>query len=157
MSVNEATLAAMREALDDEFKARATYRQVIAKFGPVRPFINIVEAEDRHAHALLDLFAGFGVAPPEDTWADRVTAPASLEDACAAAVQGEIENAAMYDRLLATVDDPVVKDVLRQLQRASQENHLPAFRRCLDRERGGGGRGGRGRGRRFRGGEGARE
>ncbi|NQV79017.1 MAG: DUF2202 domain-containing protein [Alphaproteobacteria bacterium] len=151
MSVNEATLAAMREALDDEFKARATYRQVIAKFGPVRPFINIVEAEDRHAHALLDLFAGFGVAPPEDTWADRVTAPASLEDACAAAVQGEIENAAMYDRLLATVDDAAVKDVLRRLQCASQENHLPAFRRCLERQRGGGGQG---RGRGFRGGRG---
>lgn len=149
MAVDEQSLAALREALDDEYKARATYRQVIATFGPVRPFINIVEAEDRHARTLLNLFARFGVTPPEDTWAGRVAIPTSLEAACADAVQGEIENAAMYDRLLAMVDDPVVTEVLHRLQRASQENHLPAFRRCVERERGGGGRG-RGRGGRFR-------
>lgn len=40
------------EALDDEYKARATYRKVIEAFGPVRPFVNIVEAEDRHAEAI---------------------------------------------------------------------------------------------------------
>jgi rubrerythrin len=150
-AVSAATLAAMGEALDDEYKARATYRKVIATFGPVRPFVNIVEAEDRHVRALLDLYAGFGVAPPIDDWPGRVTAPASLEEACTAAVQGEIDNAAMYDRLLAAVDDPAVQNVLRALQRASQENHLPAFRRCLARD---GGDGGGGRGRRFRGGRG---
>ncbi len=34
----------LTEALQDEYKSQATYRKVIEKFGPVRPFINVVEA-----------------------------------------------------------------------------------------------------------------
>lgn len=56
MSVDEKTIEALRDALDDEYKARATYQSVIDKFGPVRPFVNIIEAEERHASALLRLF-----------------------------------------------------------------------------------------------------
>ena len=41
--MTEKTLAALREALEDEYKAQATYRKVIEKFGGIRPFINIVE------------------------------------------------------------------------------------------------------------------
>ncbi len=53
--------------------------------------------------------------------------------------------AALYDRLLAGTTRFDVLETCRNLQRASQENHLPAFRRCA--ERGGPGRGqGRGRG-----------
>ncbi len=44
------------EAINDEYKARATYRHVIRKFGEIRPFINIVDAESRHIEALLPLF-----------------------------------------------------------------------------------------------------
>ncbi len=32
--------SALLEALEDEYKARATYRLVINKFGQIRPFIN---------------------------------------------------------------------------------------------------------------------
>ena len=137
MALDAQTIAALREALDDEFCARATYRKVIEAFGPVQPFVNIVEAEDRHAEALLALFAKFGIEPPEDTWPDRVTAPKTLADACQAAVEAEIANEAMYERLLAGISDPDVLTVMRRLQQASQERHLPAFRRCLERETGG--------------------
>lgn len=123
----------MREALEDEYRARATYRAVIDAFGPVRPFVNIVEAEDRHAKALLRLFERFGVQSPRDTWAERVKAPRTLADACRAGVEAEIENEAMYERLLSHVTDPSVRLVLQRLQRASRERHLPAFRRCLAR------------------------
>lgn len=139
MTPDAKTIEALREALDDEYKARATYRKVIEAFGPVRPFVNIVEAEDRHAKALLTLFSRFGVEPPQDTWAERVTAPRTLVDACRAGVDGEIENEAMYERLLRQISDPAVLTVMRRLQRASQERHLPAFRRCLERETSGGG------------------
>ncbi len=44
---------ALVEALQDEYKARATYRLVISKFGEIRPFINIIESEERHIQALL--------------------------------------------------------------------------------------------------------
>ena len=32
------SIEAPREALEDEYKARATYRKIIEVFGPVRPF-----------------------------------------------------------------------------------------------------------------------
>jgi rubrerythrin len=141
MILDEKTLDAMREALEDEYRARASYRKVIEAFGPVRPFANIVEAEDRHAKALLALFERFGAEPPQDTWPGRVKAPSTLVEACRAGVEGEIENEAMYERLIAQITDPEVLTVMRRLQRASQERHLPAFRRCLERETSGGGRG----------------
>jgi rubrerythrin len=136
------TIEALSEALDDEYKARATYRKVIECFGPVRPFVNIVEAEDRHVHALLTQFHRLGETPPADSWPERVKAPDSIEQACANAVQAEIENDAMYTRLLSEVNDAQVHSVLLRLQEASRNQHLPAFRRCLDR----GGGEGRGRG-----------
>ena len=48
--------SALLEALEDEYKARATYRLVINKFGQIRPFINIIQSEERHIQALLPLF-----------------------------------------------------------------------------------------------------
>ena len=134
--MNEQTIAALNEALQDEFKARATYNKVIETFGPIRPFINIVEAEDRHASALLRQFERLGLKPPKDEWAGRIEAPTSIAIACEEAIAAEIENAEMYDRLLAVVGDATIRNVLLNLQDASQNRHLPAFRRCLERHRG---------------------
>lgn len=136
MPVDQKTIDALREAIDEEYRSRATYRSVIEAFGPVRPFVNILEAETRHADALLSLFECFGVEPPQDKWAGKVRAPTTLVEACRAAVEGEIENAAMYDRLLNQISDPEARKVMQRLREASQERHLPAFRRCLQRETG---------------------
>ncbi len=38
-------IRALNEALDDEYRSLATYDQVLADFGEVRPFSNIREAE----------------------------------------------------------------------------------------------------------------
>ena len=40
----------------------------------------------------------------------------------------------MYGRLMDEVSDPVVRRVIRRLAEASQQRHLPAFKRCLSRE-----------------------
>jgi len=61
----------LTEAINDEYKARATYRMIISKFGEIRPFINIVEAESRHIQALLPLFDKYGVPVPEDKGFER--------------------------------------------------------------------------------------
>ena len=61
----------MADALDDEYKSRETYAQVIRDFGEVRPFINIVEVEARHIEALLAPFKRYGIAAPENIWEDR--------------------------------------------------------------------------------------
>lgn len=140
---------ALHDALDDEYKAWATYDQVIADFGEVRPFSNIREAEARHIAALNQLFAAYGLAVPPNGWPGRVPRYASLEQACEAGVKAEIENAALYERLLAATSRPDILGVLRNLQEASQQRHLEAFRRCVQQT--GAGRGcGEGHGRRNR-------
>ncbi|MGK7951119.1 MAG: DUF2202 domain-containing protein [Xenococcaceae cyanobacterium] len=125
---------ALIEALEDEYKARATYELVISKFGKIRPFVNILESEKRHIQALLFLFRKYEIPIPVDNWAEKVTAPASVVEACQIGVRAEIENGEMYKRLLAlTSEYPDVRRVFLNLQRASQENHLSAFQRCAAR------------------------
>jgi len=53
--------------IEDEYKARATYRRVIETFGSVQPFSNIVESEGRHISALLSLFERYDLTPPIGT------------------------------------------------------------------------------------------
>jgi rubrerythrin len=136
------------DALEDEYKAEATYAAVLTRFGDVRPFSNIVGSERRHSTAIARQLERLGHTVPTNKLMGTIEAPATLADACSAAIEGEIENIALYDRLLPSISDPEVRHVLENLQRASRENHLPAFRRCLERSRGQDqGRGpGRGRG-----------
>ena len=114
---------------------------MIRDFGPVRPFVNIVEAEARHISALLALFERCGMTPPENRWAGKTPRFASVHDACSAGVQAEIDNVILYDRLLESTQRPDIRHVFQALRSASQDRHLPAFRRCV--ERGGAGRGAR--------------
>lgn len=141
--LDESEIRALHEALDDEYRAWATYDQVIADFGEVRPFINIREAEARHMAALQLLFARYGVPVPANPWPGKVERYASLQAACEAGVAAEIANAAMYDRLLSMTQRSDILTVLRNLQEASQQRHLPAFQRCAERGSGGGWGGGR--------------
>ena len=135
--MSESVSEVLIEAINDEYRARAIYRHVINRFGEIRPFTNIVNAESRHIAALLPLFEKYGVAVPQDDWSSRTEAPHSILEACQIGVDAEIENAQMYERLLeSTANFPDIQQVLIQLQRASTENHLPAFQRCV--ERGGG-------------------
>jgi rubrerythrin len=122
----------LREALIDEYRAIASYQKVIDAFGPVRPFVNIIEAERTHVQALLPLFERYGVPVPEATTAVQV--PSSILEACRSAVEAEKANVALYDRLLSATQAPDVRAVLLRLQEASRDQHLPAFERCVARE-----------------------
>jgi rubrerythrin len=124
------------DALEDEYKAEATYAAVLTRFGNIRPFSNIVGAERRHSTAIARQLERLGHPVPANQLMGTIEAPATLAEACSAAIEGEIENIALYDRLLAGMADPEVRQVLENLQRASGENHLPAFRRCLERSQG---------------------
>jgi len=106
----DAEIRALHEALEDEYRAWATYAQVLADFGDVGPFGNIRDAEARHIEALQRLFVRYGLQVPENLWLRKVAHYASVSDACAAGVAAEIANAALYE-----------------------PRHLPAFRRCAAR------------------------
>jgi len=137
LTVSEIT--ALHEALDDEYRAWSTYDQVIRDFGEAPPFSNIREAEARHIEALRMLYERYGLVVPENPWPGKVTRYANLQEACAAGVAAEIENGALYERLLASTQRPDILTVFRNLQEASQQRHLPAFQRCAERGAGGGG------------------
>jgi len=122
-------------AIQDEYLARAEYIAIMGKYGAIRPFSNIVKAEETHVAYLKDAFANYGLALPKDEAAARVAAPATLLAANQAGVQAEIDNIAMYDRFLA---DPAIKDEKRADLRAlfstlkkASENHLRAFKNQL--------------------------
>jgi len=125
--------AALQAALDDEYRAEATYRAVLDKFGDVRPFSNIIRAEQRHAEMATAQMVRLGMAVPPNRYIGTITAPETLLDACQTGIEAERANIALYDRLLPQVRDPQVKTTLELLQSASRENHLPAFERCVAR------------------------
>ena len=128
--------AALAEALDDERHAIAFYEAVMAQYGLRRPFSNIVNAERRHANALLAQYQRLGLSVPADRWAEAtIEVPESFQAACASSAEAEVRNVAIYDRLLAVardpdLGDPAVLNVFERLRWASQERHLPAFKRC---------------------------
>ena len=136
--LNESEVVSLKEALDDEYRSYETYAQVVRDFGSVRPFINIVDAEARHISALLTLFEAYNVVAPANRWMGQVSRFSTLEEACAKSAQGEIDNVAIYDRALLTTQRPDILAVYHALRAASQDRHLPAFRRCGgQRSRGG--------------------
>ena len=99
----------------------------------MRPFSNIVWAEDRHVSLWNNLFARYGLPIPPDTFAGKIGVPSTLIAACQEGVKAEIENVAMYDRFLGFVREPDLRAAFSQLRQVSQTRHLPAFQRCVSR------------------------
>ena len=124
------TEQALIDAINDEYKARALYQKVIDKFGAVRPFSNIIKAETTHIAELKPLFSKYGIPVPKDEWYNKVPTFSTLQEACEAGVQAEIDNVKMYDEFLKFVKENDIVDVFKRLRAASQEKHLPAFKRC---------------------------
>lgn len=115
----------------DERHAEMIYERVLADFGPVRPFVNIVEAERKHASSVAFLLTSRGLEVPESLWTtENVPRFSSVALACAAAADAEVENVSLYDRYLALELPADVRTVFQNNRAASQNNHLPAFNRC---------------------------
>jgi rubrerythrin len=126
----DALKSSLDRALDDERRAIAFYDAVLERHGERMPFSNIIEAERRHAGALMRQYERLGLEPPADRWSDHpFRVPDSFAEACDMSVVAEIRNVRMYDELIARVDDQQVVDVFDRLRTASQDRHLPAFER----------------------------
>lgn len=124
-------MSAMEEAYLDELRAELIYLGVMADYGQVRPFSNIVNAEVRHSEAIARLYQTRGLALPSNPWqATDIPHFSSLTAACQAGVQAEIDNAAIYDRYLSLDLPQDVHRVFESNRVASLNNHLPAFQRC---------------------------
>ena len=122
---------ALQIALYDEYRARAVYSGVVAAFGAVLPFVNIVEAENRHIAELEFLIQKYGVESVVDDWFGNTLVEPTLIQNCEVGIAAEIDNIRMYDYLLPFAEQPDVRDAFYRLQAASFNNHLPAFRKCV--------------------------
>ena len=119
-------------AIQDEYLARAEYRFIINEYGTIRPFSNIIQAEEQHINMLVPLFTTYGFAVPEDNAAEHIVVPKNLKEALETCVQGEIDNIGMYETFLNRSLPDDVRDVFERLKKASG-NHLRAFRNALSR------------------------
>lgn len=143
-TLEPATVEALEAALDDELKAAAFYRAVMDQHGELHPFDHVVHAEQRHADHLLALFARYGLEVPANRWAEHEFEIAeTVKGVCEQAVEAEIENIELYDAFLVSVSQDDIQQVFTWLRDASEDRHLPAFQRCVDRD---GRRAGRGMG-----------
>lgn len=130
-SLNSTEIDALNLALKDEYKAQKTYEAIMQEFADVRPFTNIYQAEITHSTRLEELFDMYNIEPPlkENVEVD-ISSITSIQEACQAGVQGEIENIALYDEILKSTQREDILRLYESLQSASQEKHLPAFERC---------------------------
>jgi len=129
-SLSGAEADALRAALEDEYTAKALYEQAMADLGSVQPLTSIERAEEQHIAALERLFNLYELEIPAAPGDGQDLTFATLADACAAGVSAETANVALYDQLLAQVDNPALVRVFTALQRASQTRHLPALDTC---------------------------
>ena len=120
----------MAYAIQDEYLARAEYELIMKEHGDIRPFTNIILAEERHIEWMKELFDGNRTAVPPDTAEEHVLLPATLKAAFETGVQAEIDNIAMYESFLERNLPDDVRDVFERLKNAS-ENHLRAFQNNL--------------------------
>lgn len=130
---------ALAAALQDERHAQAFYAAVITKFGDVRPFSNIANAERQHEAMVIDLYKAYRLEVPENGYTTGALmapeAPDTLAAACKIGVEAEILNRDLYDAQLlpAVASYPDITRVMQGLRDASEDKHLPAFQRCASR------------------------
>jgi hypothetical protein len=117
---------------DGEYAALASYQAVLDEYGQVEPYATILQAESRHADALIRQLERLGVEVPENPYLGEIAAPADLQTAAEAWAEGEILNVELYDYLITQTDNSQILKVLGNLRRASLESHLPAFQAAAE-------------------------
>ncbi len=130
-TLSEQEAADLAAAIQEEYTAMNTYQAVMDELGNVQPFSRIARSEQQHVNALIRVAERFGIDVPENAGEVAEIAWSTLEDACQMGVTFEQMDAALYDELLANTTNPVLIRVYTNLQRASLNNHLPAFEACI--------------------------
>jgi rubrerythrin len=132
LELDAVTVDALHAALLDEYAMMSYYRRAAQRFGPVRPFVHLLQAERRHAQALVHIFERGRVIPPRPAEADEIAVPDELIAAIEQALQRERANADLYTKLRAEVSEESVRVVFDRLRTASEQRHVQGLQRALD-------------------------
>ncbi len=120
-------------ALQNEYETQALYTQVADAFQAKARMNRPAWAGSNHAATLTALLEAYGFAVPENTFAGQLKAPASLEEAHAAAALLAEKSTGLYDSFLAQDNLPdSLRTVFTALKTRSQ-NHQNAFLRVSQR------------------------
>lgn len=115
-------------AIEDEYLARQEYESIMDVYGQIRPFSNIIKAEETHIEMLKDIFEEYDLQLPLDTSIEHVVVPDELDLIYEIGVQAEIDNIAMYEVFLKQDISNDIREIFIELRDASK-NHLAAFQR----------------------------
>lgn len=108
-------------ALNEAYRAEATYSQVVTDLGHVQPFAPLRLSKAAHVEFLLGLFRTYQVPIPNNPWTGKTTRFTTLREAVTAALKGEPELAEVYARAIETTGREDIIAVYEYLHRASLE------------------------------------
>ena len=121
----------LQHAYDTEMNAYHTYSKVVGAFGDVFPFSNVLQAEQNHQAALMQVASIHNIELQSQEYGEPFV-PKTVLECCEIGVACELKTIRVYDELLGFVKDyPEVQDLFYRLQAASYNNHLTAFRQCV--------------------------
>ncbi|GEM83993.1 ferritin-like domain-containing protein [Meiothermus hypogaeus] len=132
-ALSEQAREALLEALTGpvgEYAAYATYDAVIQKYGAIEPYVSIRASEAQHIQALQRQLEKYGVPyPAANPYLGKIALPSNLATIAEQEAQTEVDNVAMYDKLLVAVQNyPDLTRVFENLKRASLVAHLNFFK-----------------------------
>ena len=130
-TLSELEAADLAEAIQEEYTAMNTYQAIMDELGEIQPFSRIARSEQQHVNALIRVAERFGVEVPENAGDVADIEWSTFEEACQLGVTFEQIDADLYDELLPNTTNPMLIRVYTNLQRASLNNHLPAFEACI--------------------------
>lgn len=128
--LTKAEVEGLQAAIVEEYMAYNTYNEIINEYGQVVPFSRIVNAEQKHAEALLRLADNYSVAIPENVGQTFDISYTNLVEACQVGVQVETMDAADLQKMISETENPNLIRVYTNLMNASLNKHLVAFEAC---------------------------
>ncbi len=128
--LTDAEVEGLQAAIVEEYMAYNTYAEIIEEYGQVTPFSRIVNAEQKHASALIRLADYYSVEVPENEGITFDLAYTNLTEACQVGVEIETIDGADLQKLISETENPNLIKVYTNLMNASLEKHLVAFEAC---------------------------
>lgn len=125
-----AETSVLQTAIAEEYLALNTYNAVLKQYPSMVPFANIVLSEQQHVNALAGLFTKYGLAIPGNPGTTAGSYWSTRKAACQTGVEVEVDDIALYDRLIPTMTKADIVRVFSNLRSASLYSHLPAFEAC---------------------------
>lgn len=128
--LTEAEVEGLQAGIVEEYMAYNTYAAIIEEYGQVRPFSRIINAEEKHASALIRLADYYSVEVPENAGQTFDFSYTTLTEACQVGVEIETLDAADLQKLISETENPNLIKVYTNLMNASLNKHLVAFEAC---------------------------